>query len=145
MWIFSWSTYVDYAPNFNNSYSYVHLIKYLKILLYFKLYILYIQTLEHDKVFVTTLCHMWCGSVAEQRVTGPKLQGCVACVKPGTKIKVNLAAFIHEWRRILSWFRSRKLDMHGLHGESMVCLSRVRLLGDDGAIDGVEWRCIHEG
>ncbi len=40
--------------------------------------------------------------VAEQRVTGPKLQGCVACVKPGTEIRVNLAASIHEWRRILS-------------------------------------------
>jgi hypothetical protein len=41
--------------------------------------------------------------VAEQRVTGLKLQDCVACVKPGTEIRVNLAASIHEWRRILSW------------------------------------------
>jgi hypothetical protein len=40
--------------------------------------------------------------IAEQRVTGPKLQGCVACVKPGTEMRVNLAASIHEWRRILS-------------------------------------------
>jgi hypothetical protein len=45
----------------------------------------------------------WNACVAEQRVTGPKLQGCVACVKPGTKIRVNLVASIQEWRRILSW------------------------------------------
>jgi hypothetical protein len=28
IWISSWSTYVDYAPMFNNSYSYFDLSKY---------------------------------------------------------------------------------------------------------------------
>ncbi len=56
--------------------------------------------------------------VAEQRVTGLELLGCVAGEKTETETRINLAASIHEWRRIL--FRSKnpeQLGMHGLHGE----------------------------
>jgi hypothetical protein len=59
------------------------------------------------------VCHLhfnfllWNHWVDEQWVTGPKLQGCVACVKPGTEIRVNLAASIHEWRWILSWYENQ--------------------------------------
>ncbi len=42
--------------------------------------------------------------VAEQRVTGLELLGCVAGEKIETETRINLAASIHEWRRIL--FRS---------------------------------------
>jgi hypothetical protein len=43
--------------------------------------------------------------VAEQWVTGLELLGCVAGEKTETETRINLAASIHEWRRIL--FRSK--------------------------------------
>jgi hypothetical protein len=62
-----------------------------------------LKTLKHAHVIIVDEISMMTSViVAEQRVTGPKLQGCVACVKPGTEIRVNLVASIHEWRRILS-------------------------------------------
>ncbi len=74
-------------------------------------------------------------SVAEQRVTGPKLQGCVACVKPGTKIRINIAASIHEWRRILSWSENQGswMCMGCMENGLSVCVGRWRRYWWSGA------------
>jgi hypothetical protein len=50
--------------------------------------------------------------------------------KPGTKIRVNLATSID--------LRIRKDGYAWVAWRMVVCLCRMRLLGDDGPIDGVE-------
>jgi len=62
IWVFSWSAYVDYAPKFNNSYSYFHLSKYRENNLVLNFVFLYIQTLEHDKLFMWQ-CYVVCNVV----------------------------------------------------------------------------------
>jgi hypothetical protein len=77
LWIFSWFIYVDYGSRFNNPYSYFHLSRYRKRNLNLNFMFFYIQTLEHDKTYVTLIWSNGC----------PRHSNCV------------LSGTIHHWNQ----------------------------------------------
>ncbi len=77
-------------------------------------------------------------------MTGLELLDCVAGKRMETETRINLAASIHEWWRIL--YRSRNPDGRvcmGCMGNED--LSRVGSLGMTTLLMSLEQRCIHEG
>jgi hypothetical protein len=77
-------------------------------------------------------------------VTELELLGCVAGKRMETETRINLAASIHEWRRIL--YRSRnpngRVCMGCMGNED---LSRVGSLEMTALLMSLKRRCIHEG